>query len=490
MAFQRDEQGRIKVTLISGDGIGPEVTWAARQVIEAAGAKIAWQQCLAGANVFKACNPTGVPAETIASIEQTRVVLKGPLETPVGFGEKSANVTLRKLFETFANVRPVREIPGVKTPFSGRGLDLVVVRENVEDLYAGIEHMQSPGVAQCLKVMSRKGCEKVVRLAFELAVAEGRRSIHCATKANIMKLTEGLMKRTFEEVAREYPQVKTHHILIDNCAHQLVRNPEQFEVIVTSNMNGDIISDLTSGLIGGLGFAPGANLGKDIAIFEAVHGTAPSIAGQNLANPSAVILTAVMLLRHIGDFEVARRVEQALLATLASGAATGDVKTEGALSTSAFTERVIANLEQASHVTVRTVKPLRIHDTSADPAMVKATARRLAGLDVFIETSETPEVIGRALETMVEGTPMRLKMISNRGTQVFPLTGTATDCVDVFRCRFITRDDSTNLTDQQLWSLVGSIQNRFRWMHLEKLQVFDGVNGWTKAQGEGEVAGA
>ena len=258
MKFKLDSNGRKRVTLIAGDGIGPEVALATRRIIEAAGVAIAWEEHEAGLEVFKRGLPSGVPPETIASIRETCVALKGPLETPIGFGEKSANVTLRKLFETYANVRSVRELPGVKTPFTGRGIDLVVVRENVEDLYAGIEHMQTPGVAQCLKLMSKKGCERIVRLAFEVAVAEGRKKVHCATKANIMKLTEGLMKRTFEEVAKEYPQIEANHIIIDNCAHQAVRTPEQFDVIVTSNMNGDILSDLTSGLIGGLGFAPGA----------------------------------------------------------------------------------------------------------------------------------------------------------------------------------------------------------------------------------------
>ncbi|MFN7702801.1 MAG: isocitrate/isopropylmalate family dehydrogenase, partial [Deltaproteobacteria bacterium] len=335
MRYVSDAQGRKRVTVIPGDGIGPEVTVATQRILDATGVKIAWEQHDAGAEVFKRGLPSGVPPETIASIRETRVALKGPLETPVGFGEKSANVTLRKLFETYANIRPVRELPGIKTPFTGRGIDLVIVRENVEDLYAGIEHMQTPGVAQCLKLMSKKGCERIVRVAFELAVAQGRKSVHCATKANIMKLTEGLLKRTFEEVAREYPNIAAHHIIVDNCAHQLVKSPEAFEVIVTSNMNGDILSDLTSGLIGGLGFAPGANLGDDIAIFEAVHGSAPKYAGKNVINPTAVLLSATMMLRHLDEFTLAQQIEDALIVTFEQGASTQDVKTEGSLSTTA-----------------------------------------------------------------------------------------------------------------------------------------------------------
>ena len=225
MQFHTTPAGNTLVTLIPGDGIGPEVVDSAREIIEAAGAQVDWEERRAGASVFMQGLATGVPDETIESIRKTRVVLKGPLETPVGFGEKSANVTLRKLFETYGNISPARELPGIVTPYSGRGIDLVVVRENVEDLYAGIEHMQTPGVAQCLKLISRKGCEKIVRLAFEFARAEGRQTVHCATKSNIMKLTEGMLKRTFEEIAPEYPGIEAQHIIVDNCAHQLVKRP-------------------------------------------------------------------------------------------------------------------------------------------------------------------------------------------------------------------------------------------------------------------------
>ncbi len=307
------------VTLIPGDGIGPECINSAKEIIEASGAAIEWEVVEAGLNVFKRGLPSGVPQETIDSIHKTRVVLKGPLETPVGFGEKSANVTLRKLFETYGNIRPVRELPGVKTPYSGRNIDLVIVRENVEDLYAGIEHMETPGVAQCLKLISHKGCEKIVRLGFEFARSEGRKTVHCATKSNIMKFTEGMLKRTFEEIAKEYPDIESHHIIIDNCAHQMVKKPEQFDVIVTTNMNGDIISDLGSALIGGLGFAPSANLGNEVAIFEAVHGSAPKYAGKNVINPLAVVNSGVMMLRHLHMFTQASLIENAILFTLEEG---------------------------------------------------------------------------------------------------------------------------------------------------------------------------
>lgn len=475
------------VTLIPGDGIGPEAVDATRRVIEATGVPIEWQECEAGARVFSKGLESGVPRETIESIRTTRVVLKGPLETPVGFGEKSANVTLRKLFETFANIRPVRELPGVPTPYSGRGIDLVVVRENVEDLYAGIEHMQTPGVAQCLKLISRKGSEKVVRLAFELCRAEGRRRIHCATKSNIMKLTEGTMKRTFEEIANEYPDIDAQHIIIDNCAHQLVKRPEQFEVIVTTNMNGDILSDLTSALIGGLGFAPSANLGNEVAIFEAVHGSAPKYAGQNVINPTAVLGSAIMMLRHIGEFEAAANIEHALLVTLEEGKVrTGDVVgyDKGA-STSAYTDAIIANLgRRAQRSRVREYKPLQLPQLPKAFDFVRPGSRRVVGADLFIESADSPEAIGRRLDELCAPTPLKLKMISNRGTKVYEPTGASTDCVDHFRCRFILRANHAELSDEQLVDLVQRVGSAFRWMHIEKLQEFDGEMGFTKAQGE------
>ncbi|MCS7000204.1 MAG: NADP-dependent isocitrate dehydrogenase [Bacteroidota bacterium] len=480
---------KIAVTLIPGDGIGPECIESARRIIDAAGAGIEWEVCEAGESVFKKGIPSGVPKETIDSIHRTRCVFKGPLGTPVGYGEKSANVTLRKLFETFANVRPVREMPGVPTPYSGRGIDLVVVRENVEDLYAGIEHMQTPGVAQCLKLISRKGSEKVIRLAFELARAEGRRSVACATKSNIMKLTEGTFKRTFERVAQEYPDIQAWHVIVDNCAHQLVKKPEQFDVIVTTNMNGDILSDLTSALIGGLGFAPSANLGNEVAIFEAVHGTAPKYAGKNVINPTAVIMSGILMLRYLGKFEAATLVENALLVTLEEGKyRTGDVvgyDSGLAATTTQYTDAIIANLGKVPQRTpVRQYKPLSIPRLPSDPVMVRPSSRRVVGVDIFIESPLLPAELGPSLEQLTEGTALKLKMVSNRGTQVYPDKGTIIDCVDHYRCRFIARDPAADLRDEDLYQLIERVATAHRWVHIEKLQEFDGEPGFTKAQGE------
>ncbi|MCL1844174.1 MAG: NADP-dependent isocitrate dehydrogenase [Defluviitaleaceae bacterium] len=475
------------VTVIPGDGIGPECVNAAMQIINAAGVNIEWEERHAGARVFKQGITSGVPADTIESIKKTRVVLKGPLETPVGFGQKSANVTLRKLFETYANIRPVREFAGVTTPYSGRGTDLVIVRENVEDLYAGIEHMQTPGVAQCLKLISRKGCEKIVRTAFEFARAEGRKTVACATKANIMKLTEGLLKKTFEEIAPEYPDIESWHVIIDNCAHQLVKKPEQYDVIVTTNMNGDIISDLTSGLVGGLGFAPTANLGNEVAIFEAVHGSAPKYAGEDVINPTAVILSGVMMLRHIEEFDAANLIENAVMVTIEEGkAATGDVVGyDKGTSTSVYTKTIIENLgRKPSKFQTRDYRPIKLPKISDEPVFVTAKSRRVIGADIFVEWPKNPEALGQSLDKIAETSDFRLKMISNRGTKVYPAGDAFPDCVDHFRCRFVLRDANADASSQQIMDLLARISASHTWMHVEKLQEIDGQPGYTMAQGE------
>ena len=413
------------VTLIPGDGIGPECVDAARRIIEAAGVQITWEECEAGAEVFKKGLPSGVPPETIASISRTRVALKGPLETPVGFGEKSANVTLRKLFETYANVRPVREMPGVTTPYSGRGIDLVMVRENVEDLYAGIEYMQTPGVAQALKLISEKGSEKIARFAFEYARSEGRTKVACATKANIMKLSEGTLKRVFERVAPDYPELESWHVIVDNAAHQLVKRPEQFDVIVTTNMNGDILSDLSSALIGGLGFAPSANVGNEVAIFEAVHGSAPKYAGKNVINPTAVILSSVLMLRYLGFFEQAEAIEHAVFVTLESGVLTGDVLGyDRGTPTTDYTNAIIGNLGKRTETwTIRDVKPLQLPKIDPRPDYVRPASRSVVGLDVFVESPLSAAELGSSLMELTHDTKLSLKMISSRGTKVFPPPG-------------------------------------------------------------------
>jgi len=476
---------RHAVTVIPGDGIGPECVAAAVEIINATGVGIDWVERHAGERVFKQGIASGVPQDTIDSINSTRVVLKGPLGTPVGFGEKSANVTLRKLFETYANIRPVRELPGVVTPYSGQGIDLVVVRENVEDLYAGIEHMQTPDVAQCLKLISAKGSEKIIRTAFEFARSEGRQSLACATKANIMKLTEGEVKRTFERIAPEYPDIKSWHVIIDNCAHQLVKKPGQFDVIVTTNMNGDIISDLTSALVGGLGFAPSANLGNGIAIFEAVHGSAPKYAGKDVINPTAVILSSVMMLKYLGEFEAAAAIEHAVLTTLLDGKLTGDVVGyDKGVKTSEYTKAVIKNLgRKADGWKVRTAKPIKMPELSRNQVFRPAKTKEVVGADIFVESAMVPAELGPSLEAIAAQAPLKLKMISNRGTKVYPDGNPNIDCVSQHRCRFVTRSGQPIQFDDAL-ALARKINETHEVCHIERLLRIDGADGFTKAQGE------
>ncbi|MGI9252773.1 MAG: isocitrate/isopropylmalate family dehydrogenase, partial [Thermomicrobiales bacterium] len=361
--------------------------------------------------------------------------------------------------------------------------DLVVVRENVEDLYAGIEHMQTPDVAQCLKLITRPGCERIVRFAFELARAEGRGKVACATKSNIMKLTEGLLKSVFEEIAPEYPEIEASHIIVDNCAHQLVKRPEQFGVIVTTNLNGDILSDLASGLVGGLGFAPSGNIGREVAIFEAVHGSAPKYAGKDVLNPTAMILSAVMLLRHIGEFGLAAQVEGATLLTLAEGHTTRDVSGDDrALSTTQFTDAIIANLARAadSAPASRDHAPI---STRGERIEHRPPVRTEVGADVFVEWDGDVMDLGPVMESAADGSVFALKMISNRGTKVYPPTGAMTDCVNQYRCRFVGRE-GRQPDNADVLALLDRIGQTHRWMHVERLQAYDGEPAYTRAQGE------
>jgi isocitrate dehydrogenase (NAD+) len=331
---------KIRATLIPGDGIGPEVTDATLRVLEAAGVAIAWERVEAGGEVV-AKYGTPVPESALQSIRRLGLALKGPITTPVGEGFRSANVTLRQSLDLYASVRPVRSIPGLATRFEG--VDLVVVRENTEGLYSGLEHRVTPGVVTSLKVVTERACLRISRHAFQLAERQGRRKVTAVHKANIMKLTDGLFLECARKIAREHPGIEYDEIIIDNCAMQLVRDPTRFDVLLLENLYGDIVSDLCAGLVGGLGVVPGANVGDDCAVFEAVHGSAPDIAGKRLANPTALLLSAVELLRHAGEAEPAARIEAAVHAALADPAArTRDLG--GRCGLDEYTDAVIARL--------------------------------------------------------------------------------------------------------------------------------------------------
>jgi isocitrate dehydrogenase (NAD+) len=297
------------ITLIPGDGIGPEVTAAAQRVLEAAGVKIDWELQEAGAAVAERRGTT-LPEEVLESVRRNKVALKGPIGTPIGKGFKSVNVTLRQALDLYANVRPVRSLPGVEPRFENT--DIVIVRENTEDLYAGLELMIMPGIAQSIKLITERSCVRICEYAFRYAEQCGRKRVTVVHKANIMKLSDGLLLDSFRKVAAKHPTIEPAEVIVDACAMQMVRAANKLDVIVTENLYGDILSDLGAGLVGGLGIVPGANIGEDAAVFEAVHGSAPDIAGQGVANPTAVIQSAIMMLRHLGEQHAADRIEQAL----------------------------------------------------------------------------------------------------------------------------------------------------------------------------------
>ncbi|MDQ3920489.1 MAG: isocitrate dehydrogenase (NAD(+)) [Acidobacteriota bacterium] len=329
------------ITLIPGDGIGPEVSSAVVRIIEASGAKVEWETHYAGAQALEKFGST-LPDELLQSIERNRVALKGPITTPVGKGFTSVNVGLRKALDLYANLRPVRALPNVPARYPE--LDLVVVRENTEDLYAGLEHVVVPGVVESLKIITEKASTRIARFAFDYSRREGRKKVTAVHKANIMKLSDGLFLECFRNVSRDYPEVEADDKIVDNACMQLVMRPEQFDVMLLENLYGDIVSDLCAGLVGGLGLVPGANIGERGAVFEAVHGSAPDIAGQNIANPTALLQSGVLMLRHLGEREPAERVERAMLKVYQEGKVrTRDVG--GTARTNEFARAVVEAME-------------------------------------------------------------------------------------------------------------------------------------------------
>jgi isocitrate dehydrogenase (NAD+) len=328
-----------RIAIIPGDGIGPEIMDATLEVLEAAGFEADYVRLDAGLPAIEK-GQLPMPPETIESIREIGVALKGPTTTPVGGGHTSANVALRKALDLFANVRPAKTIPGLRGPFADKQIDLIIVRENTEGLYSGFEFQPHPDVAQAVKVITRPGCERLMRYTFDMARKQGRKRVTAVHKANIMKLTDGMFLDEFRQAAMEYPDLTADEVIVDNCCMQLVVRPEQFDVLVLENLYGDIVSDLCAGLVGGLGLAPGANIGEKCAVFEAVHGSAPDIAGQGIANPTALLLSATLMLRHLGKTEMADRIVDAVLRVIGEGQAlTGDLG--GKATTKEFTVAVI-----------------------------------------------------------------------------------------------------------------------------------------------------
>jgi NAD-dependent isocitrate dehydrogenase len=331
---------RKKIGLLSGDGIGPEISKSVVAIFSAAKVPIEWVNIPCGEESLRSCGEV-LPKSSVERIRELGVALKGPTATPIGKGHRSANVTLRKDLDLFSNVRPVVNLPGVKSPFSG--IDLIIVRENTEDVYMGVEHKISADIAQCIKTITRQGSERIARYAFELARKLGRKKVSCVQKANIMKLTDGLFLEVFYSVAKQFPGIIAEEILVDNCCMQLIKRPESFDVLVTENLYGDILSDLCAGLVGGLGVVGGANIGREYAVFEAVHGSAPDIVGKNLANPTALLLSALMMLEHLGLKSEKEKIHSSMASVLTEGRAlTKDLG--GSASTDEFTSAIISKL--------------------------------------------------------------------------------------------------------------------------------------------------
>jgi isocitrate dehydrogenase len=395
-----------------------------------------------GKEVYLAGNSTGMTADAKAAVEDIGILLKGPMETPKGAGVKSINVTARKLWSVYANKRVFKSIPGVDTVFSKAGVpvNIVMVRENIEDTYGGVEHALTDDVNLCRRFITRSGSIKVHDYTFRMAKVQGRKSVTCGHKANIMKMTDGLFLETFYEVAKKYPEIKANDMIVDDLAMKLVSRPDRFDTIVLPNLQGDILSDLCAGLVGGLGFAPSANIGDHVSVFEAVHGTAPDIAGKDLANPTALVMSCSMLLRHLGYRGMSKAVDAALLTAVKSGARTADFGNpeKPALSTTKFTEAIIAQLPKEIDVSKvasayeKSEKTKKI--TSNIMLSGPSQSLVLIGFDLFVESQLGPAALATSLLAELPAA-LKLTMISNRGTQVWPSGSVFTDCVDQYRVR-------------------------------------------------------
>ncbi|GIV08089.1 MAG: hypothetical protein KatS3mg019_0180 [Fimbriimonadales bacterium] len=452
------------VTLIRGDGIGPEIAESVIEIFAAADVPVRWEEAYAGLACLEQYGAL-CPEATLESIRHHRIALKGPTTTPIGGGHRSINVAIRKAFELFANVRPSRSIPGVQSRYND--IDLILVRENIEDTYAGVEYWQTPDVAESLRLISRPGSAAVIRYAFDLARRLGRRKVTCVHKANIQKLSDGLFVECFREIAQQYPDLESDDILVDNACMQLVMRPERFDVMVLPNLFGDIVSDLCAGLIGGLGMAPGGNIGNGYAVFEAVHGSAPDIAGKGIANPTAFILSAVQMLHHLGLHADAERIENALRYTLVSGIKTRDLG--GNANTREFTKAIISHLPARTHVQTQNEPVSQPYRTPMlPPRSTETEGWQTVGVDLFFHAlqppTELPPQVGK----------LHLEVVSNRGVA---LEASSTDeryLLNWYRARYVAEHP---LSENELNECIASLAPHLHWTTLQRLyRSRDGVN--------------
>jgi isocitrate dehydrogenase len=474
------------ITVAYGDGIGPEIMAATLQILKEAGARIETEVIEIGEKVYLRGNSAGIDPSSWESLRRTKVFLKAPITTPQGGGFKSLNVTTRKTLGLYANIRPcVAYHPFVKTKHPG--MDIVIVRENEEDTYAGMEYRLSDNVMECLKLITRPGCEKIVRYAFEYAVQHNRKKVTCFTKDNIMKMTDGLFHKVFDEISQDYPDIEKEHWIVDIGAAKMADTPEAFDVIVMPNLYGDILSDVAAQIAGSVGLAGSSNIGTQCAMFEAIHGSAPRRAGQNLANPSGLLLGAVLMLVHIDQHDVAERVHNAWLSTMEDGIHTYDVYTEGVskqkVGTKEFAQAVAGHIGK----TPQTLKAARYKPAGAKKQQATAAARpavrtELEGIDVYVGwPSLSPSDLAAAIQK-AEGDGITLTMIDNRGVKVWPGGMSETFCVESFRCRFT---GGNGVTQQQTLALLGRVHDLgLDIVKTESLRRYDGQPGYTLAQGQ------
>jgi isocitrate dehydrogenase len=483
----------LKIATAKGDGIGPEIMDAVLRIFNAAQVPLDFIPIDMGKYMYDQGFSTGMTPEAKATIESLGILFKGPMETPKGKGVKSINVTARKVWNTYANKRVFRSLNGVETVFSKAGIpiDITIVRENIEDTYGGIEHMLTHDVALCRRFITRPGSLQVHRYAFQMARKKGARKITCGHKANIMKITDGLFLETFYEVAKEYPDLVANDVIVDDLAMKLVVKPGEFDVVVLPNLQGDIISDLCAGLVGGLGFAPSANIGDNISIFEAVHGTAPDIGGKGIANPTALLMSGIMMLRHVGLTGRASLIESAMLYTLEQGAHTSDFGNAGtpSLNTLQYADAIIANLGKLpvhsspvkgvlDEITFKPPKLLSENPIKESPKQVG----EIIGVDFFIESDQQPKIVADAFEKSIS-TEYQLQLISNRGTQVWPTGSLFTECMNQYRVRVVTKEEKP-VTQQQIFAEVLKVSEKLKICSVEMLMTYDGKKAFSLAQGQ------
>ena len=483
----------MKIAVAKGDGIGPEIMDATLSIFEANKVPLEYEFVDMGKWVFDKGFSNGMTPEAKLTIENLGLLFKGPMETPKGKGVKSINVTARKTWNTFANKRVFQTLHGVDTVFSKAGIpiDVTIVRENIEDTYGGIEHMLTHDVALSRRFITRPGSMQVIRYAFEMAKKKNAKRITCGHKANIMKITDGLFLDCFYEVAKEYPELKSDDVIVDDLCMKLVTRPDTFDVVVLTNLQGDIVSDLCAGLVGGLGFAPSANIGDHISIFEAVHGTAPDIAGKNIANPTALILSGISMLMHVGLTENAAIIENALLYTLESGVHTGDFgnKSTPAVNTTEFAHAIINNLGKKPEFNAKPVvankpgtpAPFKLQQ-NAMMVSKEVGDENIVGVDLFIESDEQPMVIATKCQRHA-GVKFKLANISNRGTQVWPTGSVYTNLVNLYNVRFESLDEEP-LTQQDVLGLYVSLSGNFKICSSELLNSWGNKKAYSLAQGQ------